>query len=126
MIKKIRGIINVGWAEVGSPTGRDNLIRPQLNEYSVELPTSAQPTFKNRGKIIVVSRQALAFTILMTFAIPAFAYLDPGTGSVILQGILAAIAGIFAAVKLYFRKLKNLFKRKKPNDSRKKPRKTKE
>lgn len=47
----------------------------------------------------------------LTFAIPAYAYLDPGSGSIILQGILAAIAGMMAAIKLYWRKLKNFCRR---------------
>ncbi len=49
--------------------------------------------------------------IALTFAVPAYAYLDPGSGSIILQGILAAIAGILATIKLYWRKLKNFCRR---------------
>lgn len=47
----------------------------------------------------------------LTFAVPAYAYLDPGSGSIILQGILAAIAGTLAAIKLYWHKLKNCCRR---------------
>jgi len=36
---------------------------------------------------------------------PAHAYLDPGTGSAILQGILAAIVAIGVVLKLYWHKL---------------------
>ena len=40
----------------------------------------------------------------------AYAYLDPGTGSIILQAIVGAIAAFFASVLFYFRKFKILFK----------------
>jgi len=36
----------------------------------------------------------------------AFAYLDPGTGSMLLQVILGGIAAVGVAVKLYWHKLR--------------------
>jgi hypothetical protein len=46
----------------------------------------------------------------------AHAYLDPGTGSIILQGIIGALAAIAVALKLYWHKfLKLLGIRKKIN-----------
>jgi len=42
------------------------------------------------------------------FSSPAHAYLDPGTFSIILQSILAAVAGIAATYKLWVYKFKNL------------------
>jgi hypothetical protein len=33
---------------------------------------------------------------------PAYAYLDPGTGSAILQGVLGAVAAIAVILKLYW------------------------
>jgi hypothetical protein len=44
------------------------------------------------------------FLLIITFlyAAPAHAYLDPGTGSAILQGILGAIAAIAVVTKLYW------------------------
>lgn len=39
----------------------------------------------------------------------AYAYLDPATGSIILQGLIAALAGIAVAGKLYWSRLKSLF-----------------
>jgi len=38
----------------------------------------------------------------------AHAYLDPGTGSIILQVLLGGIAGIALAIKLYWHKLLSL------------------
>jgi hypothetical protein len=37
------------------------------------------------------------------------AYLDPGTGSMVLQGIIAALAAVAFAVKLFYGRLKNHF-----------------
>jgi len=42
----------------------------------------------------------------------AFAYLDPGTGSMILQGVLAALFGAAFTIKLYWHRLKNMFTKK--------------
>ena len=41
----------------------------------------------------------------------AVAYLDPATGSILLQGLLAAIAGIAVTGKLYWSKIKSFFSR---------------
>lgn len=41
----------------------------------------------------------------------AFAYLDPGTGSMILQIIFGGVAGLMVVGKLYWAKFKALFSR---------------
>ena len=41
----------------------------------------------------------------IAWAPPAQAYLDPGTGSMILQAVLAGVAGIAVAWRLYWAKL---------------------
>ena len=43
----------------------------------------------------------------------ALAYLDPGTGSIIIQGIIGAIAGGLVVGRMYWQKLKSLFSRAK-------------
>ena len=45
----------------------------------------------------------------LTHAAPAFAYLDPGTGSIILQGIIATVAGMLVAGRLYWQRVKLFF-----------------
>ena len=52
-------------------------------------------------------------TALLIIAIePAYAYLDPGTGSMLLQGLIASIAGGLMIIKLYWYKIKTfLFRR---------------
>jgi hypothetical protein len=47
------------------------------------------------------------FSILMLISInPAFAYLDPGTGSMLLQVILGGVAAVGVAIKLYWHKIR--------------------
>jgi hypothetical protein len=48
----------------------------------------------------------LSFCLLITVSINAEAYLDPGTGSMMLQVILGGIAAIGVAIKLYWHKLR--------------------
>ena len=40
---------------------------------------------------------------------PAQAYLDPGTGSILLQGLIAGVVGGLVTIKLYWSKLKTFF-----------------
>lgn len=47
------------------------------------------------------------------FVSPAHAYLDPGTGSAILQGVIAAIAAVGIAGKLYWHRILRLLGLKK-------------
>ena len=40
------------------------------------------------------------------FPLPAFAYLDPGTGSMILQLVIGGVAGALVVIKLYWARFK--------------------
>jgi hypothetical protein len=53
----------------------------------------------------------VALAVLLP-APPAEAYLDPGTGSIVLQAVIAAVAAAAVALKLYWTRLKALFGRK--------------
>ena len=55
---------------------------------------------------------AITTIATMLFMQNAYAYLDPGTGSIILQGLIAGIAGGLITIKLYWAKFKSLFKSK--------------
>ncbi len=46
---------------------------------------------------------------ILVFANEAYAYLDLGSGSYILQLIMATLFGILFTLKMYWRKIKNLF-----------------
>ena len=49
------------------------------------------------------------YLLLMTFPMVSFAYLDPGTGSIILQGIIGAIAIGMATGRIWWYRLKEFF-----------------
>ena len=49
--------------------------------------------------------------LFLTVSLPAYGYIDPGTGSLIIQGVIGAIAAIAVTVKLYWHKLKLFFLR---------------
>jgi hypothetical protein len=44
------------------------------------------------------------------FALPAYAYLDPGTGSMVVSAIVGLVATVGLALKTYWYKLRNFFK----------------
>jgi hypothetical protein len=50
--------------------------------------------------------QILLVVLLSSLAAPAFAYLDPGTGSMLLQVILGGIAAVGVALKLFWHKIR--------------------
>ena len=52
-----------------------------------------------------------SFLIYIVSTNNVFAYLDPGTGSIILQAILGAIAAGFSYCVFYWNKVKNFFKK---------------
>ena len=55
---------------------------------------------------------------LLVFSASAHAYLDPGTGSILVQSLLAGIAGAAAVISLYWQRVKRFFAgRKHSNDA---------
>lgn len=61
----------------------------------------------------------LIFCLLIFTSINVHAYLDPGTGSMLLQVILGGIAAVGVAVKLYWHKLRaalGMSKKEEPED----------
>ncbi|MDR1366201.1 MAG: hypothetical protein LBJ03_03940 [Holosporales bacterium] len=53
----------------------------------------------------------LLVVIFMVLSQNAYAYLDGGTGNMLLQIIFGGAAGVLAIVKLYWHKIKALFKK---------------
>ena len=47
--------------------------------------------------------------VLFFFTGPAYAYLDPGTGSMILSTILGGVAGLLVAWKLLWHRIRDAF-----------------
>ena len=48
----------------------------------------------------------LSAVLLLLVITDAFAYLDPGTGSMLLQVILGGVAAVAVAIKLYWHKFR--------------------
>ena len=55
--------------------------------------------------------KVLGLLVLLFVPVPAFAYLDPGTGSLLVQGLIAAVAGGLMFVRGKWLFLKDLFGR---------------
>ena len=55
-------------------------------------------------------RAATIFVTATIFTEPAFAYLDPGTGGMLIQIILGGLAGLAVAGKLFWHQLKSFFR----------------
>lgn len=51
----------------------------------------------------------LTFTLI--FIKEASAYIDPGTGSMVVQAVIAAVAAVSVSIGIFWRRLKNLFHR---------------
>ena len=59
-----------------------------------------------------LTHSAMFALILMIASAPAaHAYIDPGTGSYVIQLLIAALAGIAVAIKIYWSKIKGFFSR---------------
>ncbi len=59
------------------------------------------------------------FILVLLMPLPAYAYLDPGMGSLILQAIIGTIAGGLVILKLYWYRIKKFFR---PSDQDEKKR----
>ena len=58
-----------------------------------------------------VRSRCLIVGVLMLVAGPAFAYLDPSTGSMIITAVVGILASIALAVKTYWYKIKSWFRK---------------
>ena len=65
-------------------------------------------------------RLALLAAILASIPAPALAYIDPGTGSMLLQSLFAAVAAALVFGRTIWHKVKSLFSRDKGRDPVKK------
>ncbi len=70
-----------------------------MGEIGVLLRASGRP-----GRRAALALPVLVFGLL--FASDAFAYLDPGTGSILLQGFIAAVAAVVTWLSLSWRHAK--------------------
>ena len=67
-------------------------------------------------KTSVSNRRFLCLIVgLISYTSPAYAYLDPGTGSILLQGLIAGLAAIISVLSIYWQKVKAFFVKQKPD-----------
>ena len=61
------------------------------------------------------------FVVLSILSLPskAYAYFDPGTGSMILQGLIAGLMGVLFTIKTYWTRIKNFLFRSKIDEKKK-------
>lgn len=69
----------------------------------------------NRFKVFI--GPGIIFFSIFVFFQPAYAYLDPGSGSIILQGIIAGFVTIGVVAKLYWHRLLQFLGYRKNMDS---------
>jgi len=68
--------------------------------------TISRPATRKRGlRLVSVLLFALPWIVLPK---AAHAYLDPGTGSILLQVLIGGVAGLGVIVKLYWHRLRGL------------------
>ena len=66
---------------------------------------------------MIVSRAlriALVLVACLAIASPAYAYLDPGTGSMLISAVLGVAAALALAVKMFWYRLVGFFRGKRP------------
>ncbi len=62
--------------------------------------------------IRIIRTTIAVFCVLLACIDSAWAYLDPGTGSLIVQGLIAGFAGLLVAGRLYWAKWKSFLETK--------------
>ena len=61
-----------------------------------------------------LTRTLLAATAVLLYSGDSHAYIDPGTGSILLQGLLAGIAVALGVARTYWQRIKAFFSRSAP------------
>ncbi len=63
------------------------------------------------------TRRLVLGCVILLCAMPAHAYIDPGTGSALIQGVIAAVAAIGITARLYWHRIAEFIRRfRKKND----------
>ena len=65
------------------------------------------PTIVRRDHPILLPSIFVSILLVQEFTVSeAYAYLDPGSGSVVIQMLVGALAGVGIALKIYWQKIK--------------------
>ena len=62
----------------------------------------------------MIFRVALVLAACLSIASPAYAYLDPGTGSMLISAVLGVAAAVGLAAKMFWYRLVGFFRGKRP------------
>jgi hypothetical protein len=62
----------------------------------------------------MILRIAIVLVVCLSIASPAYAYLDPGTGSMLISAVLGVAAAVALAVKMFWYRLIGFFRGKRP------------
>jgi len=75
-----------------------------------------EPNRKSSARATLAPLALAVIVALVLMPTPALAYLDPGTGSFVIQGIIAAIVGGGFAVKMFWGRIKAKITGKTPTE----------
>ena len=65
------------------------------------------------------TRNLVVGCVILLCGMPAHAYIDPGTGSALIQGVIAAVAAIGITARLYWHRIAEFIRRfRKKNDKK--------
>ena len=67
----------------------------------------------NKTEPILIVAPITVIWFLLVSIIPAYAYLDPGSGSLLLQVLLGGVAALAVILKFYWNRFLSLFRRDK-------------
>ena len=62
----------------------------------------------------MILRIALVLVACLSIASPAYAYLDPGTGSMLISAVIGVAAAVGLAVKMFWYRVVGFFRGKRP------------
>jgi hypothetical protein len=65
--------------------------------------------WKSSPRRRLAPRALIAAVVLILLPAPALAYIDPGTGSFVIQGIIAAVVGAGLVFKVFWHRIKSVF-----------------
>ena len=68
-----------------------------------------------RNRLSTIAWAAICIALMSES--PAQAYLDPGTGSLLLQLLLGGVAGLLTILKLYWKQIKSFFAKGDENET---------
>jgi hypothetical protein len=83
-----------------------------MRSRSTNAPRIDERPEKRRSRCVAGTFAVVVLALVATgAATPAYAYIDPGTGGMLLQLLLGGVAGAAVIVRLYWQRLKAGFQR---------------